>query len=75
MAFSFWEVFRGKSGKYGGREVTCSEIYSAAAELQFWELSFQICVNMIANAMGRCEFRTFVGHVETRAEEYYLWNI
>lgn len=75
MAFSFWEVFRGKSGKYSGREVTCSEIYTAAAELQFWELSFQICVNMIANAMGRCEFRTFVGNVETRAEEYYLWNI
>lgn len=75
MGFSFWEVFRGKSGKYGSREVSCSEIYTAAAELQFWELSFQICVNMIANAMGRCEFRTFVENKEKRGREYYLWNV
>lgn len=75
MGFSFWEIFRSKSGSINRKEVKCSEIYQAAAELQFWELSFQICVNMIANAMGRCEFRTFVGHEETRGEEYYLWNI
>jgi len=75
MAFSFWEIFRTKSGTAGRREVSCGEIFTAAAELQFWELSFQICVNMIANAMGRCEFRTFVGNEETRGEEYYLWNI
>ncbi len=75
MAFSFWEIFRGKSGKIKGREVSCGDIYTAAAELQFWELSLQICVNTIANAMGRCEFRTFVGNEETRGEEYYLWNV
>lgn len=75
MGFSFWEIFRGKSGSLNRREITCSEIYKAAAELQFWELSFQICVNMIANAMGRCEFRTFVENEETRKKEYYLWNV
>lgn len=75
MALSFWEIFRAKNGKVTGKEVSCDEIYSAAAELQFWELSFQICVNMIANAMGRCEFRTFVKNEETRDKEYYLWNV
>lgn len=75
MGFSFWEIFRKKDGTLGRKEVSCDEIFSAAAELQFWELSYQICVNMIANAMGRCEFRTFVENEEKRGEEYYLWNI
>lgn len=30
---------------------------------------------MVANAMGRCEFRTFRGGNEIREKEYYLWNI
>ena len=75
MGFSIWEIFRGKDGSAKKREITCSDIFMAAAELQFWELSFQICVNMIANAMGRCEFRTFVRSVEVRGAEHYLWNI
>lgn len=75
MAFSIWEIFRSKNGSSNRREINCGDIMTAAAELQFWELSFQICVNMIANAMGRCEFRTFVDNEETRAEEYYLWNV
>lgn len=29
---------------------------------------------MVANAMGRCEFRTFRGGKEVRDREYYLWN-
>lgn len=75
MAFSFWEIFRKKDGTLGRKEVSCGEIFSAAAELQFWELSFQICVNMIANAMGRCEFKTYIDNEEKREEEYFLWNI
>jgi HK97 family phage portal protein len=29
---------------------------------------------MIANAIGRCEFRTYRNHEEIREREYYLWN-
>ena len=75
MAFSFIEFFRKNDGTAGHKEVSCEELFTAAAELQFWELSFQICVNMIANAMGRCEFRTFVNEREIKEAEYYLWNI
>ena len=39
------------------------------------ELCFWTCVNMIANALGRCEVRTFRGGKEIREKEYYLWNV
>lgn len=29
---------------------------------------------MIANALGRCEFRTYRNHEEVREGEYYMWN-
>lgn len=56
-------------------EVTCKELFEAAQDLQIRELCFWTCVNMVANAMGRCEFRTFRGGNEIREKEYYLWNI
>ena len=30
---------------------------------------------MIANAVGRCEFRTFRDGKEVREREHYLWNV
>lgn len=49
-------------------------ICDAAEELKVRSLCWNICVNMIANAIGRCEFRTFKKNKEVFAEEYYLWN-
>ena len=56
-------------------EVTCRELFEAAQEYQIRELSFWTCVNMVANALGRCEFKTFQGGEEVRGREYYIWNI
>lgn len=56
-------------------EVTCKELFEAVQDLQIRELCFWTCVNMVANAMGRCEFRTFRGGNEIREKEYYLWNV
>ena len=56
-------------------EVTCKELFEAAQEFQVRELSFWVCANMVANALGRCEFRTFRGHEEVQEREYYLWNV
>ena len=56
-------------------EVTCQNLLEAAQEYQVRELSFWVCVNMVANALGRSEFRTFRGNEEIREREYYLWNI
>lgn len=72
----FWNIVKDKDGNVSISDIeACKELFEAATELQIYELSFRICVNMIANAMGRCEFRTFANHEEIRNEEYYLWNV
>ena len=75
MAFNFFRFLRPKSGTTACREITCKELSEAAEEIQIRELCFWICVDMIANAIGRCEFRTFVDGKEIKGKEYYLWNI
>lgn len=76
MGFSFFDFFRPKNGKTAYREVDiCQELMAAAQEYQIRELCFWICTNLIANAIGRCEVRTFVNREEVRGREYYLWNV
>ena len=56
-------------------EVTCRELFEAAQAYQSRNLCFWICANMVANALGRCEFRTFRNHKEIQEREAYLWNV
>lgn len=56
-------------------EVSCRELLEAAEEYRIRELAFWCCVNLIANAVGRCEFRTYLKGAEIRGGEYYLWNV
>lgn len=74
MGFKFFDFFRRRDGTPCTAEVTCSELETAAIEYAARELSFWVCVNMIANAIGRCEFRTFLGGKEVFGREYYMWN-
>lgn len=46
-----------------------------AGELKIREFAFWSCVNLIANAVSKCEFQTFFGGEEIKGKEYYLWNI
>lgn len=70
-----------RAGNKPERGTRCTEIKlkeilcEATQEYQVRELAFLTCVNLIANAMGRCEFRTFEGNKEVRKEQYFLWNI
>lgn len=73
MGLKFFEFFR-KNGRATTKEITCSELEEAAIEYSARNLSFWVCVNMIANAVGRCEFRTFRGGEEVFDREYYMWN-
>lgn len=75
MAINFFKWLRGSSGKAEPVEVTCKELFEAAQEYQVRELSFWVCANMVANALGRCEFRTYANNQETRGMEYYIWNV
>lgn len=56
-------------------EVTCRELMDAAQEYQVRQLAFDSCVNLIANAIGRCDFRVYFDGKEVRGEEHYLWNV
>ena len=76
MGIKWFDFIRPKTGKTRLEEVDiCAEIQQCAQEFRVRELCFNICVNMIANAISRCEVRTFRNRKEIREKEYYLWNV
>lgn len=38
-------------------------------------IAFGQCVTLIANAIGKCEFKTYMNHQEVKRDEYYTWNV
>jgi len=44
-------------------------------EVHIREVAFWSTVNLIANAVSKCEFKTYVEGKETKGAEYYLWNV
>lgn len=52
-----------------------SDVRDAIYEVYLRELAFWTCVNKIANAVSKCEFRTYLGGKEVREKEYYRWNV
>lgn len=70
-----WLLGTGERTISEGKKVTIQEIMEAAAELQIRDLALTVCVNMIANAVGKCEFQTFVNGKKVKEDEYYTWNI
>ena len=78
MGLKIFKTRRDAKGTEQMRDVTdvvCDEVADAALEYQIRELCFWTCVNFIANAIGRCELKTYVDGAENRGREYYLWNI
>jgi len=52
-----------------------SEEDSIAVSLCIRNLAFQSAVNLIANSISKCEFKTYMEGVEVKGKEYYLWNV
>lgn len=75
MGLSFFDWIRPKNGTTKSMEITCRELMEAAQEFRIRELCFMICVDMIANALGKCEVKTYWNHKEVQDREYYLWNV
>lgn len=48
----------------------CDDIVEFAAR----EMAFEICVNLIADAMTLCKFKTYDEMKESKGAEYWLWN-
>lgn len=73
--FKFFQPKNGRTAVVNVTDIMCSELVEAALEYQIRELSFWTCVNFVANAIGRCEVRTYRNHEEIKEQEYYLWNV
>lgn len=45
------------------------------ADIHIREMVFWSAVNLIANAVSKCEFKTYFNGKENKGREYYLWNL
>ncbi|MCO1599761.1 phage portal protein [Desulfosporosinus nitroreducens] len=52
-----------------------ADFFSLLGETYIRELAFWSAVNMIANSISKCEFKTFLNGKEVKDREYYLFNI
>lgn len=75
MGLSFFDFIKPKNGKTQTTEVLIHEMIEAAQEYKIRELCFMVCVDLIANALGKCEIKTYRNNVEIQEREYYMWNI
>lgn len=57
-----------------GDDLTC-EILGYWQEYQLRDLAFNCCVNLIANAIANCEFKTFERGKPVKSDYYYLLNV
>lgn len=76
----FWRFIKGKT--LGGKEYRVSaeeiEAYINREEwdrLAVYDFALHSGINIIANALSMCEVRTFRRWEETRADQYYRWNL
>lgn len=58
-----------------GFEISPDDRDELLGEVFIREMAFWSAVNLVSNAVGKCEFKTFSGDKEVRGPEYYLWNV
>lgn len=51
------------------------EYSSIIGDVYIREMAFWAATNLMANAISKCEFKTYLKGEEVKKEEYYLWNI
>lgn len=72
MAFNFFKwLLRTKDMP---EAATVEEMFDLFTDCCVRELAFQSCVSLTANAISKCEIKTFLGGKEVRDREYFLWN-
>ncbi len=79
MALNFkkWILHRlgVESEKVAAVAVEGEEFFDVMNDIYLRELAFWTCVNKIANAVSKCEFKTFYDGKEVKESEYYMWNV
>lgn len=74
MGLISWLVDR-ISGDPEPTAVEIEEFFNLQAELVIRNLAFQSAVNLVANSISKCEFKTYLRGKEVKQKEYYLFNI
>lgn len=49
-------------------------MFQVYSEAYVRELAFDSCVNILANAISKCEVKTYIAGKEQKGPEYYRWN-
>lgn len=77
LNFKKWlvEKLSGGAEKKSLIAVDWAEFFGLMDQVYLRELAFWTCVNKIANALSKCEFRTYYHHEPVKKAEYYLWNV
>lgn len=77
LNFKKWlvEKLSGGAEKKSLIAVDWAEFFGLMDQVYLRELAFWTCVNKIANALSKCEFRTYYHHEPAKKAEYYLWNV
>lgn len=75
----FWAWLEGKLSTGKTVEVTADTIeqfvdQERLSNLVAEELTVHAAINLIANSISKCEFRTLSKGKEQQGEEYYAWN-
>lgn len=70
----FWKQTGLKTAE-GILDLNCRELREAAENYYVRRLAFSSCVNLIAAALARSEFRTWRNGEEVRDKHYYCWNV
>jgi len=78
---SIWTWFK---DKFGGGSIPLSgdsldayidEYALVVGDIYIREMAFWSATNLMANAISKCEFKTYLKGDEVKKQEYYLWNI
>lgn len=72
---SVWSTFLSWFNRDTNTLSLSTHVGELVTEAYFKELAVQACVNLIANTVTRSEFRTYEKGVETRRDNYYLFNV
>lgn len=70
IAKLFKDFFGGKS------EITINQkLDDSTNKLAIEMFAINMAINIIAGAIAKCEFKTYVNGIEKKGDEYYLWNV
>lgn len=74
----FWNFVQGKLLGKESVEISSADFRQLESaklhELELYEFALNVGVNIIANSLSACEFRTFQNWQEIRKDQYYRWN-